>query len=161
MEEDLSPTFMDDVGGNDAHANITLPTPHEDVIVCEDATNQNMGQYTLSRELSGMRSIGTRKKVVKQLASRVFPLFNPKKSNECPALENCDKIFAACWIDNYTAALGTKDNRLLLWDTFHNTYKTIDIPTIGSTIPADACGMHDIDVNPSKKINCCRRSQST
>lgn len=55
MEEDIlfSPVMMEDIGGNDAHANIALPTPHEDVIMCEDDPKQNMTHYSLSRELSG------------------------------------------------------------------------------------------------------------
>ena len=41
------------------------------------------------------QSLGTRRKAMQGIASRSFPLLNPKKAIEFPDINNCDKIFAA------------------------------------------------------------------
>lgn len=73
------------------------------------------------------------------------------------------------WLDPATVALGTKDNKVFryffwcsqisnlgmqffTWNVSTNTYKPIPIPDIGSPVPMDSCGIHDIDISPSSTL---------
>jgi len=109
-------------------------------------------KFVFAREIRGKQSLGTRRKAIQGIAARSFPLLNPKKAIEFTGINHCDKIFAACWLDTNTVALGTKDNQFILWDVFTNTFKTVPIPQIGSDVPVDTCGIHDVDVNRSQSL---------
>eukprot|EP00026_Physarum_polycephalum_P009548 Phypoly_transcript_09676.p1 GENE.Phypoly_transcript_09676~~Phypoly_transcript_09676.p1 ORF type:complete len:390 (+),score=37.57 Phypoly_transcript_09676:137-1306(+) len=108
--------------------------------------------FVFAREINGKQSLGKRRKVVHEIAARSFPLLNPRKAIEFSDISRCDKIFATCWLDASTVALGTKDNKFILWNVFSNTFTTIPIPEIGSVVPQDSCGIHDIDVNLSQSL---------
>jgi len=108
--------------------------------------------YVFAREINGKQSIGTKRKAVQEIAARSFPLLNPKRAIEFSDINHCDKIFASCWLDASTVALGTKDNKFILWNVFTNTFTTIPIPEIGSAVPPDSCGIHDVDVNLSQSL---------
>jgi WD repeat-containing protein 40A len=88
---------------------------------------------------------------VKEVATaRVLDTLSPKNL-QFPEPSKFDKIFASCWIDSNQVMMGSKDNALILWNTAQNTFKTIPLPA-HSEIPPDSCGIHDIDVNPSRSL---------
>ncbi|KAL7714162.1 WD repeat-containing protein 40A-B [Entamoeba marina] len=67
-----------------------------------------------------------------------------------------DKIFASAWISESTVAIGSKDNKLVLWDSFTNKTTYLNLPNVSANYDCGS-GIHDIDffpVGPSGKLIC-------
>ncbi|KAL7720678.1 WD repeat-containing protein 40A-B [Entamoeba marina] len=58
-----------------------------------------------------------------------------------------DKIFASSWISERTVAIGSKDNRLVLWDVFKNTTTNVKLPNVVANYDRGS-GIHDVDFFP-------------
>lgn len=116
------------------------------------AENDIISKYVFAREIQGKQPLRKRRRAVQGIAARSFPLLNPQKAIEFSDVQQCDKIFASCWLDSSTVAMGSKDNQFIIWDVFGNTHKKIPIPQVGSAVPIDSCGIHDVDVNRSQTL---------
>jgi len=108
--------------------------------------------FVLPREIHGNQALTSRSRAIQKIAHRVPPLLNAHAPSVFPGLTTCDKVFASSWLDPSTAVLGTKDNKLLCWNVSKNQYKPIPMPDLGSPVPPDSCGIHDIDISPSKRF---------
>jgi len=121
----------------------------EEVVVCP-RPHENLASFVVSREIHGHHTLGSQSRALREIVDRLPPLLNSKNPVPFSGLKTSDKIFASCWLDSSTVALGTKDNKFFVWNVLNNSHKSIPIPELGSPVPADACGIHDIDVSPDK-----------
>lgn len=66
-------------------------------------------------------------------------------------ITNINKIFTSLWINDRIILTGTKDNKLLAWDTNSNPWgcQSINLPD-GSDSLIAGCGIHSISMNSSK-----------
>lgn len=111
-----------------------------------------MLKYLQNREI--LSQCGHEKRKCKELAApRIPPVL---KETEFNGLSSYDKVFAAAWLDHCSFVIGTKDNKLVRWDS--STNKRVEIPLPHRPWPqpsppqAETCGIHSIAINREQTL---------
>jgi len=51
-------------------------------------------------------------------------------------------------------SLGSKDNKLAVWDVRIGKYESVKLPESAGSPPRTNCGIHDLRLSPSKDLLC-------
>ncbi|CAI7870404.1 unnamed protein product [Closterium sp. NIES-54] len=109
--------------------------------------------WTFTRKRECFNVSGSLKRRCVASAAPSIPLQYSER--ELDEIKHYDKVFASAWVDHSTFVIGTKDNKLIRWDT--DTGKHVNIPLPDSPQPRhrdrqDNCGIHSIAVSPSRTL---------
>eukprot|EP00164_Ancoracysta_twista_P011241 GFYU01017268.1.p1 GENE.GFYU01017268.1~~GFYU01017268.1.p1 ORF type:complete len:437 (-),score=-14.21 GFYU01017268.1:70-1380(-) len=75
------------------------------------------------------------------------------KEKELPCENAFDKVFASAWIDSSRVAIGSKDNKLVVWHVDRNISQLVTLPTGRNAEQRDQqCGIHSIALNRSRTL---------
>ncbi|CAI7861192.1 unnamed protein product [Closterium sp. NIES-53] len=104
--------------------------------------------WTFTRKRECFNVSGSLKRRCVASAAPSIPLQYSER--ELDEIKHYDKVFASAWVDHSTFVIGTKDNKLIRWDT--DTGKHVNIPLPDSPQPRhrdrqDNCGIHSMLVH--------------
>jgi len=109
-----------------------------------------------SREL-GLPRVGGNRFFSERLSSEYgtrHMLSNGMMKETSIVMPNMDKIFCSKWLSHRQVVFGTKCNKLMVFDV--NTRQVDHIPSLSSSEnsspPEAECGIHAIEINPSKTL---------